>query len=167
VSIVFSTFRVVGSVSGCSCLQCRHFQVGGGAGDEHEYEYVHLCSITVCSLLDGVTDLFLFVFLFTPVFAVIDLSCPLFSTFQLWWAVFLDAYVFNADISKWEVHKVTTMGRSTSTSVSTLFVHWTVSLIGFFDLFSIHPCCVCRVLHHFIVFDVSGGDVRSVRRFGW
>ena len=39
----------------------------------------------------------------------------------------------------WDVSKVTTMEDSTSTSVSTLFVHWTVSLICFFDLFLIHP----------------------------
>jgi hypothetical protein len=62
----------------------------------------------------------------------------------------------------WDVSKVTNMQESTSTSVSTLFVHWTVSLICFFDLFLIHPClffCItsCHPLFVSIVFYVSGG----------
>ena len=53
--------------------------------------------------------------------------------------MFSEAGVFNADISKWETGQVTDMSYSTSTSVATLLVHWTVSLICFFDLFLIHP----------------------------
>jgi len=54
---LFSTFRVVGSVSRSCCLQCRHFQVEDEAGERHEIQYVHLCFTTVCSL-DGVAELF-------------------------------------------------------------------------------------------------------------
>ena len=63
----------------------------------------------------------------------------------------------------WDVSKVTSMRNSTSTSVSTLFVHWTVSLICFFDFFLIHPVlfvfCILSCPPPFvsIVFYVSGG----------
>jgi hypothetical protein len=87
---LFATFRVMGSVLLCWCLQCKHFQVGDGAGGGHVCQYVHLCS--------------------------------------------------------------------------TLFVHWTVSLICVFDLFLIHPCCLWLLasflaLHLFVSIDfyVSGG----------
>ena len=42
-------------------------------------------------------------------------------------------------IGEWDVSKVTDMNSSTSSSVSSRFVHWTVSLICCFDFFLIHP----------------------------
>ena len=82
-----------------------------------------------------------------------DGSCPTFAD-------------SNGVMGDWDVSKVTNMGSSTSTSVSTLFVHWTVSLICFFDFFLITPYMYCLLyfasflaLHLFVPidFDVSGG----------
>ena len=67
-------------------------------------------------------------------------------------------------IGEWDVSKVTSMHSSTSTSVSTLFVHWTVSLICFFDLFLIHPCCC---LLFCILSCPPPFRARCVLRFGW
>ena len=77
--------------------------------------------------------------------------------------MFDDATAFNADISKWETGQVTNMELSTPTSVSTLFVHWTVSLICFFDLFLIHPLLFV-FLHPFLP---STFRAHCLRRFGW
>ena len=78
VSILFSTFRVVGSVSWCCCLQCRHFQVGDGAGDEHALQYAHLCSTL---FVHWIVSLICFLILN-------HLSCPLFSTFRVMGSVY-------------------------------------------------------------------------------
>ena len=75
--------------------------------------------------------------------------------------MFRDAAAFNANISKWETGQVTRMDLSTSTSLFTLFAHWMVSLICFFDLFFNSPLLFVVVLaiHLFvsIVIDVGGG----------
>ena len=129
------------SVFSCCCIQCRHFQVADGAGNGNVLQYVHLCS-TLFVLIGWCIGLFLICFFYSPrymvdfyIFLALHLSASFVFYVLGWWVVFKEAGDFNADISKWDTGQVTVMRLSTSTSVPTLFVHWTVLLICFLIFF--------------------------------
>ena len=106
--------------------------MGNGAGDDHEIQYVHLCS-TLFVDVDGVTDLLFVIFFNSPaavfwvLFCTISCHSPFVSVvvYVPWWVVFSGGFAFNADISKWETGKVSWMDWSTSTCIfHFLFIGW-------------------------------------------